>query len=224
MSAVLAAPVLAAAGRSPDSPDLPTPDEAQRQADQILGQPRFRPPDVPRPLRGVLEWIGDRLEPVGRFLSAVADRIGDAGGSPVGIVFVTVALVAAVAFVGVRTARRRTTAERAERIATAEVSRDPSTLESAAVDAEEHGDLDAALRLRFRAGLLRLDAAGAIRFRPSITSGEVARQVRDDDFRHLAVDFDEVAYGGRAATHRDLDAARERWARLCRAATVGAAR
>ncbi|MCZ7529821.1 MAG: DUF4129 domain-containing protein [Acidimicrobiia bacterium] len=106
------------------------------------------------------------------------------------------ALVAAVAFVGVRTARRRTTAERAERIATAEVSRDPSTLESAAVDAEEHGDLDAALRLRFRAGLLRLDAAGAIRFRPSITSGEVARQVRDDDFRHLAVDFDEVAYGG----------------------------
>src|SRR5262249_61242968 len=57
-------------------------------------------------------------------------------------------------------------------------SQDPGRLEREADAAEHRGDLDAAVRLRFRAGLLRLDRAGAISYRPSITSGQVARRLR----------------------------------------------
>ena len=59
---------------------------------------------------------------------------------------------------------------------------DPKTLERQADAAEASGDLEAALRLRFRAGLLRLDRRGAIEFRPSISTHEVRRAVRSEDF------------------------------------------
>jgi hypothetical protein len=76
------------------------------------------------------------------------------------------------------------------------------------------GDLEAALRLRFRAGLLRLDARGAIDFRPSISTIEVRRRLHDDDFDALAETFDDVVYGGRPPAADDLAAARERWPRV----------
>ena len=57
--------------------------------------------------------------------------------------------------------------------------------------------LEPALRLRFRAGLLRLDARGAIEYRPSISTREVRRKLRSEDFDALAVTFDDVVYGGR---------------------------
>ena len=74
---------------------------------------------------------------------------------------------------------------------------DPRALDRRADAAEAAGDLEAALRLRFRAGLLRLDARGAIEFRPSISTVEVRRTLHDDDFDALAATFDDVVYGGR---------------------------
>src|SRR5207245_5848854 len=91
---------------------------------------------------------------------------------------------------------------------------DPGRLERNADAAERQGDLDLALRLRFRAGLLRLDRKGAIRFRPSITSGQVARQLRLRDFDDLAIRFDAVAYGGRHASATDVGSARAKWPRV----------
>ena len=91
---------------------------------------------------------------------------------------------------------------------------DPALLERDADAAEQRGDLDLALRLRFRAGLLRLDGRGAIRYRPSITSGQVARQLRLRDFDDLAITFDAVAYRGRHASSTDVHSARATWPRV----------
>jgi len=193
---------------------LPSPEEARSEAESILGGRRFQPLETPRPLRGLLEWLGDRLAPVGDFLSGIADWIADRGGSPVGLVVIAAALAALAALVAVRAVRQRSTAVETTRTDSTGEPLSPGALEDAADEAERDGDYDRALRLRFRAGLLRLDTVGAIRFRPSITSGEVARAVSQDDFRVLAGDFDEVVYGGRPAGHDDVDAARTRWPRV----------
>ncbi len=88
---------------------------------------------------------------------------------------------------------------------------DPKALDRQAAAAEAAGDLEAALRLRFRAGLLRLDARGAIVFRPSISTHEVRRALRSDAFDALAATFDDVVYGGRPPSDADVAAARDRW-------------
>ena len=91
---------------------------------------------------------------------------------------------------------------------------DPDALERDAERAEAAGDLNLAIRLRFRAGLLRLDRAGAIRYRPSLTSSQVAYTLRSRDFEELAARFDAVAYGGRTADADDVSDARDRWPRV----------
>jgi hypothetical protein len=53
-----------------------------------------------------------------------------------------------------------------------------------------------------------------IEFRPSISTFEVRRALRDDDFDALASTFDDVVYGGRPPRPGDLAAARERWPRV----------
>ena len=58
------------------------------------------------------------------------------------------------------------------------------------------------MRLRFRAGLLRLDARELIEYRPSLTTGEVADAVASPAFARVGADFDEIAYGGRAGPAR----------------------
>ena len=76
---------------------------------------------------------------------------------------------------------------------------DPDALERAADEAERDGDLARALRLRFRAGLLRLGDRGAIHYRPSVTTGEVRRTLGSATFDDLAGTFEAVTYGGRTA-------------------------
>jgi hypothetical protein len=179
---------------------------AQAQAQDILSQARFSGTRVPGPFHGVVDWIGDRLRSVG---DAIDDLLP---GGPRIVWIALAALVAALAvFVARRTLTRRVReATRAAR-ATEPRSEDARTLERRADAAEAAGDLQAALRLRFRAGLLRLDERGAIEFRPSISTSEVRRTLRSVDFDVLAYDFDEVVYGGRPAAESDLDSARRRW-------------
>ncbi len=196
------------------------PDAARREADAILSEPRFSPRQIPRPFRGVLDWIGHRLEPVGNFLGHVAGFFGDVGRSPLGFAVIAVVVVAVAAFVATRIARRAgVRREETLRGFPATVDRrSPDALERAADEAARAGELDAAVRLRFRAGLLRLDDAGAIAFRPSITSGEVRQRLHLRDFDTLALDFDEIAYGGRPASATDVERARAGWPRVVREA------
>lgn len=188
------------------------PDVTRDQARQILEQRRFQPSEIPRPFRGILDWLGDRLRPIGSFFEDVAS-------STLGRVALALALVAFVALVA--TAIARGPGRRAERSwdrprhgSDPGRQRDPAELEREAEDAERSGDLETALRLRFRAGLLRLDGVGAIRLRRSLTSGQVSRRLHSPRFDDLAHTFDEVAYGRRPPSTADLRAARDSWPRV----------
>ncbi len=93
-------------------------------------------------------------------------------------------------------------------------SLDPDELERAAAAAERAGDLDHAVRLRFVAGVLRLDRAGVITYRSSLTTGQLRSRVPSGAFAELAGAFDEIAYGGRPAVEDDIRTATEGWPRV----------
>ena len=185
------------------------PDTARREAQHILNDGRFKSSSTPRPLRGPLQWIGDRLDtvfgPVGRFL---------AGVPAVFWWILAGALITFVVWMIVR-ARQRRIAGAPEhgkrRVPAGDAAEDADALERQADEAERAGDLQRAVRLRFRAGLLRLGDRGAIRYRPSVTTGEVRRTLRSSRFDGLAGTFEEVTYGGRSADPPDVDAARREW-------------
>ncbi len=154
------------------------PDAARADARAILDDRRFRNDPAPRPFRGPLRWLGDRLDPVVRWIGDVIDFV------PwyvwLAIVLVITGLVVAWIVRRVQPARRaRSSRTAADRAAGAE---DPAVLEREADAAERRGDLERAVRLRFRAGLLRLGDRGAVDYRPSLTTSEVRARPR---LRHL---------------------------------------
>ena len=175
----------------------------------MLAESRFHEAEVPGPFRGIIRWLRDRVPDLGWL-----DDLLPGGRSVVWVVLGGV-LVAAREVRRAALPRDRVRAATAEQQALAAArDEDPRALERRADAAEAAGDLEAALRLRFRAGLLRLDAHGAIEFRPSISTVEVRRRLRDEDFDALAATFDDVVYGGRPPAPGDLTAARERWPRI----------
>ncbi len=188
------------------------PDTARRAAERILSDRRFRRDPAPRPLRGPLQWLGDRL-------SSIEDAVGRVL-SPIPWWIWLAAATAVVVFVAARTlraARARGSIDgeggrrRAPRAAVTETA---DALEREADDAERSGDLDRAIRLRFRAGLLRLGDRGAITYRPSVTTTEVRRALGSETFDDLARTFEGVAYGGARAAGTDVERARRAWPRV----------
>lgn len=192
-------------------------DAAREEAREILGQRDYRPTEFPRPFRGVLEWLGDRLAPVRDFANDVIDWV-DRLPWPFRLALLGL-VIAGVVLTILAIARLRTDpARRPARVTSVDdAPQDPDELERLADEAEAEGDFDFALRLRFRAGLLRLDRAGLVEFRPSITSGEVSRALHREPFDRLARRHDEVVYGGVGAGPADLDEARSAWPELVRA-------
>jgi Domain of unknown function (DUF4129) len=185
----------------------------RREARTVLGQGRFHEQTLPRPLHGVLAWLGRRLQPLGEPFDWLANKLGGAGFL-LTILGAAVALVAGVfAFL---TARRRAAAELLyfPDLADGGGPANPAELARLADQRERDGDYEGAVRLRFRAGLLLLDRARAIRYRASLTTAELSHALRSDDFDGVAHDFDEIVYGGRAAVEDDARAAREGWQRV----------
>lgn len=184
------------------------PDAARREAQHILSDGRFRSSSTPRPLRSPLHWLGDRINSafaaIGRVLGSVSNLIWLAAA---------VAVIAVVVWAVVRARRRRVAGVPtvASLRRAPESDEDPDALERAADEAERDGDLARAVRLRFRAGLLRLGGRGVIRYRPSVTTGEVRRALASTRFDDLAGTFEAVAYGGKSADRPDVDAARREW-------------
>ena len=189
-------------------------ERAREVARQILSEEPFLRRRSPRPFDALLERLGDWfVDPVGRLLASIGRALPEIGSPP--WLVLALAVVAAAVVVTVRLARDRSR-ERILRAAgpAAQAGMSPAELERMAEAAEQNGDLAGALRLRFRAGLLRLDGAGVIELRPGLTNAAASRAVRSRRFDTLAGDFDEVVYGGRAATTGDVDEARAEWPRL----------
>lgn len=190
------------------------PDEARDRARDIVGQRRFREADVPRPFKGILEWLGERLQPITDWFGDLLNRA--AGRFVFAMVLATLGVLIVVFIVR---ARRRAGIAPSSSSGRSRADRDldPAALERDADAAECAGDLETALRLRFLAGLVRLAHAGVITYQPSITSGEVARRLRLAPYDVLAHTHDEVVYGGRRPEARDLEESRSNWPEVLRA-------
>lgn len=202
-------------------------DAARREARVILDGRRYKPRPPWRPLHGALAAVGRSvlrvLRPVGRLLArifhplrpvarALKAVLGDAW-----LFWLLAGATVALAFaISLRLGRRATRAGVA--IMPAGGHRDrresPSELERQADAAERAGAFDEAVRLRFRAGLLRLDGVGAISYSPALTAGYISRTLRSPTLRQLTATFDRVAYGSRGASAEDAGAARTGWPRV----------
>ena len=187
--------------------------DARAEAASVLEGRRFRDPRVPRPLQGVLRALGRWLEPLTGPLRAAWRRVD--GNVPVQLALVAAVFTAALAITYRLIGRRG--AQTVRRLGAIDVdgrSLDPDDLEREAASAEREGDLERAFRLRFLAGVLRLDRAGVISYRPSLTTGQLQARIGSTAFAGLARAFDEIAYGGRPAADADVEAAKATWPRV----------
>jgi len=181
----------------------------RQRAAAVLADRRYTGTKLPQPLKKPLQWLGDRLEPIAEWING---RGAVVPGGPIALWTILAALVvvAAGSITGTTIRRRALAIERARAAALPEAD-DPQALERTADRAEQAGDFERAVRLRFRAGLLRLDRRHVLVYRPSLTTGEVARAIRAPAFAEVGARFDEIAYGGRTAQREDAEAAKRGW-------------
>jgi hypothetical protein len=186
------------------------PDAARADVRRILDDARFRSDPAPRPFRGPLRWLGERLDTIGGFFT-------DAFGVVPWFVWIAAGLLVTALVLRTALRRGRRVHHRAAasiRGAGIETREDPGALEAEAGRAEQHGDLERAVRLRFRAGLLRLHDRGVIDYQPSLTTSEVRALLGSDTFDELARAFEQIAYGRRPARPPDVAAARADWPKV----------
>ena len=172
---------------------------------------------MPAPLRGVRERIGEGLRRLGRPIEDAFAWV--ASWLPGGRALLW-ALLAGGVLAATRRARRARRARR--RLAAAGAAAGGAStsgsrrahLEREAERAEQAGDLDAAVRLRFRAGLVELDDRELIELRPALTNRELLQEVPSPTLAGLVEGFEAVAYGGRAAEPGDVRGARDGWPRV----------
>lgn len=195
---------------------------ARRQAAHILSQPPFTssPGRAPAPLRGVLHAIGQGLRDVfGPPLSWILRHVILASyrglhsvfGAWAWVVLAAIALAIGT-FAGVLLARGRAriAAEKPTDLVTPDTE-DVEALDAAAAAADAKGQYAEAVRLRFRAGLARLEGAGVIASRLVATTQQVHRALRSQMFDRLAAVHEAVAYAGAPATSDDSESARQGW-------------
>lgn len=199
---------------------------ARREAQNILSQPPFKPShsSAPAPFTGALRtfgrWIAAPFQWVWRHLFV---HIGHGFTSIFGSwwPFVAVALaVAAGVLIGTILIRRRGKAPARVRpgagvrpsVETAE------QLDAQARAAEAEGDFATAVRLSFRAGLLRLEEIGVIDDRLATSDTRLRRQLSSQTFDKIVLSHELIAYGDTPATAGDAEEARESWPVLVSAA------
>jgi hypothetical protein len=194
---------------------------ARQDAARILDERRFKPESTPRPFRRLLEWLSAPVREAGEALDRAVEFLAGPlpGGESTFWVILALLVCTAAAVVATRIARRRgDVAVAVARGSERGPKLDPRRLEREAVEAERRGDLELALRLRFRAGLVRLGLARVIPLRDSLTTGDVKRKLQQPEFDRLANTFDEIVYGRRNPEQADVEDSRAGWPRVLKAA------
>ena len=183
------------------------PAAARAAAVAVLAERRFSETPPPRPFRRLLNWIGGVIDGP---LTWLSERTPGGGATLWVLLGALVMLGAAVVAVLLGTRLGGVVVERHAR-SRDELGPDPRELERLADEAEQRGELERALRLRFRAGLLRLARIEAVPQPETLTSRQLVRLLGSEQFVGLARDLDEVVYGGRAASRADVENARTGW-------------
>ncbi|HWD70131.1 MAG TPA: hypothetical protein VG293_08030 [Solirubrobacteraceae bacterium] len=188
---------------------------AHRAAEAIVAQGRFHQPPVPDPLHGVVEWVGnavtDPFNAIGRLVSHLG-RVFPGGVAGVWAVGAALLLVA-VWMLLVRRARFQL-GQALEELTGGVRPETPAALEREAALAERAQRWDDAVRLRFRAGILRLGERLELPSTETVPNHTIGRLLRSRRFDSLAGRFDEVAYGGDVATEADAEQQRSEWPQL----------
>lgn len=195
------------------------PAEISERAKNILADPKYAG-DTPTLLERLLGPVYDWLEWMIAFVTEMLTRVLQflAGlfttdvMTLVGPILVLLSAVAAAFILARRRARDIQRRETIERIL--ELGSDPTELEALAAAAEDAGDFSEAIRLRFVAGLLRLDVSGVIDFYPGLPNGAISEKLGDPTFSRLANQFDEVVYGQRTASKAGAERATADWSSL----------
>lgn len=188
---------------------LPAADEIRRKAAEVLQREEYRADTstgdgseslVLKFIRWLLEsigWLGDSLS----FLPAVVRYPIIAG------------LIALLLYVGYRMIRGIAGAARLpERSLSTRTrsatTKSPEEYEALADDAMREGGVIEAVRLLFRAGLLRIEQAEKRPLRPGITNRELLRRYRatpiQEPLREMVETIDMKWYGGRPASSDDF--------------------
>lgn len=194
-------------------------DDVVERVRSILSDPKYvtdEPTFLERLLGPLYDWLQKMIAIVWelgtRVVSWFVRLLATNAMTVIGPILVLVVAAAATWMLARRRARdieRRATIERILEIGT-----DPEELEARAVEADDAGDHAEAIRLRFVAGLLRLDADGRIDFYPGLSNGAISERLDDPVFDGLAGQFDQVVYGKRSASRADSRSAADRWASL----------
>jgi hypothetical protein len=197
--------------------------EARRAAREVLDREKFREKELPKPFRGPLRWLTDRLRPVGRFLQRIYEPILDAADVVPGGRFILFGLLLGLAGVGSvlvarRAGRAAITGQRGTWGGLVDPTLDPEELDRRAAEAEAGGRWSEAVRLRYEAGLVRLVRADRLVLRPDTTAGDAARQVDLPPMHAATRTFEAVVYGGRRATADDAAESRSAWLEVLGAA------
>jgi hypothetical protein len=195
---------------------------ARREAHQILSGSQYqrRPQRTFDPLGGVIRtvgrWLGDVFYPPAHwiwhhFLSPVSGDFANAFGS-----FWPVVAGLLLMIIGILIGRYAIS--KRQRIDTGPpganpifMSEDPQQLDLLAEGAEGRRDWHEAIRLRFRAGILRLDRTGAIDRGTTKTTRQISAALGSPTFDALSVDLEAIVYAGAPATAEQADRAREGW-------------
>lgn len=189
-------PLLLLAAAAPDAESI------RRAAEDVLQRPEFQtrtPTDV-RPT--IFLWLVERLKPVFDFLGNLFRITWDispvlAIGMITLLVILLVVLIGHIGYAFRHAIRKRTNSSRLEPAATKHL--DPRALESEAAEAAQRQDYIRAIRLLFRASLLRIEQAGKRNSRPGITNREYLRRYRDtaayDALKLLVDTIDDKWYG-----------------------------
>lgn len=185
-------------------------DDARRSAERVLDAKKFKGNRLPQPFRGPLTWVADRLSGVTAFFAPLAALAWVQ-------VVLFIGVLAGAGMVALRLIKRRSRAilrrDRGDGHLV-DPTLDPAELDRQADEAAGAGDFQAAVRLRYEAGLLRLARSGRLDLRIATTARGAADQVDHPAMDRLTDDFERLVYGGRAATAADVDAARDGWTEI----------